>query len=123
MFALNQVRVFTGYDVLDGHAVIIANGLIERICLEALLPAGIETHDLSGALLATGLIDVQLNGCGGVQFNDSLDAISQQTLEIMRRANEKSGCTRYLPSLITSSNEFIKHGIEVMRTYLKTHRN
>nr|CDS57192.1 N-acetylglucosamine-6-phosphate deacetylase [Serratia symbiotica] len=123
MFALTQGRVFTGYDVLDGHAVIIANGLIERVCPEAQLPAGIETHDLSGTLLVPGLIDVQLNGCGGVQFNDSLDAISQQTLEIMQRANEKSGCTSYLPTLITSSDEFIKHGIAVMRTYLKTHRN
>lgn len=123
MFALTQGRVFTGYDVLDGHAVIIANGLIERVCPEAQLPAGIETHDLSGALLVPGLIDVQLNGCGGVQFNDSLDAISQQALEIMQRANEKSGCTSYLPTLITSSDEFIKHGIAVMRTYLKTHRN
>lgn len=123
MFALTQGRVFTGYDVLDGHAVIIADGLIERVCPEAQLPAGIETHDLSGTLLVPGLIDVQLNGCGGVQFNDSLDAISQQTLEIMQRANEKSGCTSYLPTLITSSDEFIKHGIAVMRTYLKTHRN
>ncbi|MCP1065206.1 N-acetylglucosamine-6-phosphate deacetylase [Serratia symbiotica] len=123
MFALTQGHVFTGYDILDGHAVIIANGLIERVCPEAQLPAGIETHDLSGALLVSGLIDVQLNGCGGVQFNDSLDAISQHTLEIMQRANEKSGCTSYLPTLITSSDEFIKHSIAVMRTYLKTHRN
>lgn len=46
MFALTQGRVFTGYDVLDGHAVIIANGLIERVYPEAQLPAGIETHDL-----------------------------------------------------------------------------
>ena len=31
---------------------------------------------------------MQLNGCGGVQFNDSLEAISEETLEIMQRANE-----------------------------------
>lgn len=123
MFALTQGRVFTGYDVLDGHAVIITNGLIKRVCPEPQLPAGIETHDLSGSILFPGLIDVHLNGCGGVQFNDSLDAISQQTLEIMQRTNEKSGCTSYLPTLITSSDEFIKHGIATMRTYLKTHCN
>ncbi len=87
------------------------------------MPVGIETHDLSGALLVPCLIDVQLNSCGGVQFNDSLDAISPPTLEIMQRTNEKSGCTSYLPTLITSSDEFIKHGIAVMRNYLKTHRN
>ncbi|MEW7001808.1 N-acetylglucosamine-6-phosphate deacetylase [Serratia ureilytica] len=62
---------------------------------------------------------MQLNGCGGVQFNDSLEAISEETLEIMQRANEKSGCTSYLPTLITSSDEFMKHSVEVMRAYLK----
>ncbi|KAH8298867.1 hypothetical protein KR044_003337, partial [Drosophila immigrans] len=79
--------------------------------------------DLGGAILAPGLIDVQLNGCGGVQFNDSLEAISEETLEIMQRANEKSGCTSYLPTLITSSDEFMKHSVDVMRAYLKKHQN
>ena len=63
---------------------------------------------------------MQLNGCGGVQFNDSLEAISEETLEIMQRANEKSGCTSYLPTLITSSDEFMKHNVDVMRAYLKS---
>ncbi len=123
MFALTHGRIYTGHDVLDDHAVIIADGLIERVCPVAELPAGIETRDLGGAILAPGLIDVQLNGCGGVQFNDSLEAISEETLEIMQRANEKSGCTSYLPTLITSSDEFMKHSVDVMRAYLKKHQN
>lgn len=123
MFALTHGRIYTGHDVLDDHAVIIADGLIERVCPAAELPAGIETRDLGGAILAPGLIDVQLNGCGGVQFNDSLEAISEETLEIMQRANEKSGCTSYLPTLITSSDEFMKHSVDVMRAYLKKHQN
>ncbi|KFK95161.1 MULTISPECIES: N-acetylglucosamine-6-phosphate deacetylase [unclassified Serratia (in: enterobacteria)] len=123
MFALTQCRIFTGHDVLDDHAVVIADGLIERVCPLAELPAGIETRDLGGAILAPGFIDVQLNGCGGVQFNDSLEAISEKTLEIMQRANEKSGCTSYLPTLITCSDDFMKHGINVMRAYLKNNPN
>ncbi|MGP1205371.1 MULTISPECIES: N-acetylglucosamine-6-phosphate deacetylase [Serratia] len=123
MFALTHGRIYTGHDVLDDHAVIIADGLIEKVCPVAELPAGIETRDLGGAILAPGLIDVQLNGCGGVQFNDSLEAISEETLEIMQRANEKSGCTSYLPTLITSSDEFMKHSVDVMRAYLKKHQN
>ncbi|VTR23451.1 N-acetylglucosamine-6-phosphate deacetylase [Serratia fonticola] len=109
--------------MLDDHAVVIADGLIERVCPLAELPAGIETRDLGGAILAPGFIDVQLNGCGGVQFNDSLEAISETTLEIMQRANEKSGCTSYLPTLITCSDDYMKHGINVMRAYLKNHPN
>lgn len=123
MFAYVKGRIYTGHDILDGYAVVIAEGLIERVCPLAELPAGIETRSLDGAILAPGFIDLQLNGCGGVQFNDSLEAISVETLEIMQAANEKSGCTSYLPTLITSSDEFMKHGIAVMRDYLKKYRH
>lgn len=51
---------------------------------------------------------MQLNGCGGVQFNDTAEAVSVETLEIMQKANEKSGCTNYLPTLITTSDELMK---------------
>ncbi|EHC81978.1 N-acetylglucosamine-6-phosphate deacetylase [Salmonella enterica subsp. enterica serovar Montevideo str. S5-403] len=58
---------------------------------------------------------MQLNGCGGVQFNDTAEAVSVETLEIMQKANEKSGCTNFLPTLITTSDELMKQGIRVMR--------
>lgn len=64
---------------------------------------------------------MQLNGCGGVQFNDTAEAVSVETLEIMQKANEKSGCTNFLPTLITTSDELMKQGIRVMREYLEKH--
>ncbi|MFJ5429998.1 N-acetylglucosamine-6-phosphate deacetylase [Pectobacterium actinidiae] len=118
MYALTHSRIFTGHQILDNHAVVIADGLIERVCPLAELPAGIEQHDLGGAFLTPGFIDLQLNGCGGVQFNDSLDTISVKTLELMQQANERSGCTSFLPTLITSSDAFMKHSISVMRDWL-----
>ncbi|KHS74498.1 N-acetylglucosamine-6-phosphate deacetylase [Pectobacterium brasiliense] len=123
MYALTHSRIFTGHQILDNHAVVIADGLIERVCPLAELPAGIEQHDLSGVFLASGFIDLQLNGCGGVQFNDSLDTISVKTLEIMQRANERSGCTSFLPTLITSSDAFMKHSIAVMRDWLAQNKH
>lgn len=66
---------------------------------------------------------MQLNGCGGVQFNDTAEAVSVETLEIMQKANEKSGCTNYLPTLITTSDELMKQGVRVMREYLAKHPN
>ncbi|BES84092.1 N-acetylglucosamine-6-phosphate deacetylase [Pectobacterium araliae] len=118
MYALTHSRIFTGHQILDNHAVVIADGLIEQVCPLAELPADIEQHDLGGAFLAPGFIDLQLNGCGGVQFNDSLDTISVDTLEIMQQANQRSGCTSFLPTLITSSDAFMKHSINVMRNWL-----
>ncbi|WED70268.2 N-acetylglucosamine-6-phosphate deacetylase [Pectobacterium colocasium] len=123
MYALTHSRIFTGHQILDNHAVVIADGLIERVCPLAELPVGIEQHDLSGGFLAPGFIDLQLNGCGGVQFNDSLDTISVKTLEIMQQANERSGCTSFLPTLITSSDAFMKHSIDVMRDWLAQNKH
>lgn len=123
MYALTHGRIYTGHDVLDGHAVVIADGLIDRVCPVDELPPGIETRNLAGAIIAPGFIDVQLNGCGGVQFNDSADAVTAQTLEIMQKANEKSGCTSYLPTLITCSDELMMQGVRVMREYLAQHKH
>lgn len=118
MYALTHGRIYTGHEILDDHAIVIANGLIERVCPLAELPAEIEQRSLNGAVISPGFIDVQLNGCGGVQFNDTAEAVTVETLEIMQRANEKSGCTSYLPTLITTSDDLMKQGIRVMREYL-----
>lgn len=123
MYALTHGRIYTGHAVLDDHAIVIDNGLIERICPLAELPSGIEQRDLGGAIIAPGFIDVQLNGCGGVQFNDTADAVTIDTLEIMQQANEKSGCTSYLPTLITCSNDLMKQGVCAMREYLSKHQH
>ncbi|WP_110876088.1 N-acetylglucosamine-6-phosphate deacetylase [Franconibacter helveticus] len=123
MYALTHGRIFTGHEILDDHAIIVANGLIERVCPLAELPSGIEQRNAGGAIIAPGFIDVQLNGCGGVQFNDTAEAVSVETLEIMQKANEKSGCTSYLPTLITASDDLMKQGARVMREYLASHKN
>ena len=123
MYALTHGRIYTGHEILDDHAIIVANGLIERICPLADVPANVEQRSVNGAILAPGFIDVQLNGCGGVQFNDTAEAVTVETLEIMQKANEKSGCTNFLPTLITTSDDLMKQGVRVMREYLAKHPN
>jgi N-acetylglucosamine-6-phosphate deacetylase len=123
MYALVDGRVYTGNDILTNHAVIIADGIIQSVCHESEVPPQIARRQLHGANLSAGFIDLQVNGCGGVQFNDSLEALSEQTLEIMQQANQKAGCTSFLPTLITSSDQFIRHAITVMRRYLQSHTN
>ncbi|MDH1168142.1 N-acetylglucosamine-6-phosphate deacetylase [Pantoea agglomerans] len=123
MYALVNGRIYSGHEVLDNHAVVVTDGRIARVCPREALPADIELRDMAGANIAPGFIDLQLNGCGGVQFNDSLEALSIETLETMQRANEKSGCTSFLPTLITSSDALMKRAIETMRAYLQKHQN
>lgn len=123
MYALTNSRIYTGSEILDNHSLIVADGLIKDIYPTANLPTGILQHDLAGAVLAPGFIDLQLNGCGGVQFNDSLEALSVDTLETMQNVNQRFGCTNFLPTLITSTDIFMKRALEVMRSFLERHKN
>lgn len=115
MYALTNCTIYTSRDILTEHAVIIANDKINAIVPVTTLVEGIELIDLKGANLCSGFIDLQLNGCGGVMFNDQ---VNEQTLATMQAANLKSGCTSYLPTLITSSNEDIETALHVTRRFM-----
>ncbi|MCF7482640.1 N-acetylglucosamine-6-phosphate deacetylase [Vibrio sp. J1-1] len=120
MYALSNCKIYTGSDVLHEHAVIIENDLIQSVVPVAELPKGIEVKDLNGANLSPGFIDLQLNGCGGVMLNDD---ITPKTMQIMHEANLKSGCTSYLPTLITSSDEDMRAAINAAREYHNQYQN
>ncbi|WP_343464685.1 N-acetylglucosamine-6-phosphate deacetylase [Pantoea sp.] len=122
MYALVNGRIFTGHEILDNHAVVIANGMIERVCPRDALDPALTQQDVAGAFIAPGFIDLQLNGCGGVQFNDDIEALSVATLETMQRANEKSGCTSFLPTLITSTDALMRRAVDTMRAYRNKHQ-
>ncbi len=114
MYALTDCRIFTGSEVLDNHAVILHDGRIQDVIPENQLPKDIEIRSLNGHYLTPGFIDLQLNGCGGVMFNDEITA---QTIHTMHLTNLKSGCTSFLPTLITSSDEDMKLAVKAMREY------
>ncbi|WP_417879232.1 N-acetylglucosamine-6-phosphate deacetylase [Vibrio sp.] len=120
MYALINATIYTGHDVLTEHAVIVDAGKIQSIVKMDELPKEIEIHDLQGANLSPGFIDLQLNGCGGVMLND---AITADTMHIMHKANLKSGCTSFLPTLITSSDEDMQQAISAAREYQRRYQN
>ncbi|EPF7600512.1 N-acetylglucosamine-6-phosphate deacetylase [Vibrio vulnificus] len=120
MYALTNCKIYTGSDVLSEHALIIENDLITSIVPAADLPSGIEVKDLAGANVSPGFIDLQLNGCGGVMLNDEITA---ETMQIMHEANLKSGCTSFLPTLITSSDADMRAAITAAREYHTKYKN
>ncbi|WP_104399192.1 N-acetylglucosamine-6-phosphate deacetylase [Vibrio penaeicida] len=120
MYALTNCKIYTGSDVLDNHAVIIDGVNIHSVCPVAELPTDLKTVDLDGANVSPGFIDLQLNGCGGVMLNDEITA---ETMQIMHEANLKSGCTSFLPTLITSSDENMRQAIAAARDYHAKYEN
>ena len=119
-YAFTNGVIYTGYEILYGHAVIVENDLIKAIVPEEELPHRIQQVNLNGNNLTAGFIDLQLNGCGGVMFNEQTTV---ETLEIMQATNLKSGTTSYLPTFITSPDEGMKSAVKVMRDYLAKYRN
>lgn len=119
-YALTNGVIYTGSEVLYQHAVIVKNDKIDAIVLEKDLPAHLAKIDLHGANLSAGFIDLQLNGCGGVMFNAEPTV---RTLKIMQETNRKAGCTSYLPTFITDTDDGIKKAVQTMRDYLAKHKN
>ncbi len=56
-------------------------------------------HDMQQRILAPGLIDIQVNGGGGVMFNDDP---SVETIRKMGAAHRRYGTTGFLPTLIST---------------------
>ena len=119
-YALINCTIYTGKEVLKGHAVLIKDDKIEKVCTETSLDPSIKQVDLQGQNLAPGFIDLQLNGAGGVMFNDE---ITWQTIETMHQVNLKTGCTSFLPTLISSADEDILEAFTAQREYQQKFKN
>lgn len=93
--------------IVGDHVLVVSNGQITNICEPAGLPAGCETIDLNGNLLVAGFIDTQVNGGGGVLFND---APTLETIRRMAQVHASFGTTAFLPTLISDDLDTIRQG-------------
>jgi N-acetylglucosamine-6-phosphate deacetylase len=91
-------RVLTPAGVVDGQCVVIEDGKIAAILDHAEAPVGATRRDLEGGLLVPGFIDTQVNGGGGVLFND---APTVETIAAIGAAHRPFGTTGFLPTLIS----------------------
>jgi N-acetylglucosamine-6-phosphate deacetylase len=91
--------VFDGKRLLQGHAVVIRDGAPSVVAL-ANLPANCTKTALDGGTLMPGFVDLQVNGGGGVMFNDDPTV---RTLRTIANAHTSLGTRAFLPTLITDT--------------------
>lgn len=108
VFALTGARIFDGDHMQEGRAVIIEKGRIVAVPLETQLPNDIERRRIEG-LLAPGFIDVQVNGGGGVLFND---VRSVDGLRTIAAAHRTYGTVGVMPTFITDTRERMAEAVE-----------
>lgn len=115
MKAIVNGELFIGNKFYTGKVLIIdGERIVDIIPQEELTTTygNIETIDAENAYVTPGFIDLQLNGCGGVLFNDD---ISLKTLDTMHKTNLKYGCTSFTPTLITTGDENIEKALELVK--------
>jgi len=109
---LTNGRIFDGDKLHEQAALIIDGEAIAGIVPAADAPADADVViDLGGRLLAPGLVDIQVNGGGGVLFNDDPSLGALQTIAA---AHRPFGTTVLLPTLITDSVEVMQRGIDAV---------
>ena len=106
--ALINGRILTDQGVLDGRAVLIEDGRIHSLVSKSDVPASAAAFDLDGLLLMPGFIDMQVNGGGGVLFDDTPNV---ETLRRSAAAHRRFGTTAFLPTLISSDLDVVAAAI------------
>lgn len=114
-FVNGRIALPDGSIVAD-CVLVVSNGRIASIAERAELPAGCEAIDLNGHLLAPGFIDTQVNGGGGVLFND---APTVEAIRRMAQVHASCGTTAFLPTLISDDLDTIQQGYRAVNDAIR----
>jgi N-acetylglucosamine-6-phosphate deacetylase len=109
-------RVLTPQGFRDDAAVVVEGGHISRVCAQTDAPADGERFDLDGGDLLPGFVDVQVNGGGGVLFNDDP---SVEAIEAIAAAHRRFGTTALLPTLISDDFDTMARAIAAVRAAIQ----
>jgi len=107
-----------GNGLTEGRAILIDHGRItDVVAASGRRLRKLRRHDLEGALLLPGFLDSQVNGGGGVLFNDSP---SVETIGAIGRAHRRFGTTGFLPTLISDDLEVVARAIAAVRSAIES---
>ncbi|WP_116367506.1 N-acetylglucosamine-6-phosphate deacetylase [Parahaliea mediterranea] len=108
---LLAARLFDGQSLREDCAVHIDNGQVSAVVPAHDIPTGSPTTTLGDGLLAPGFIDLQVNGGGGVLFNNQPDVAG---LAQMLAGHRATGTTALLPTLISDTPQVHRAGAEAV---------
>lgn len=98
---LTGARIFDGCRILTGRALVVEDGRIAALIPEADAPDG-PREVLPGGILAPGLVDLQVNGGGGVMLGADPGVAEIATI---CAAHRSLGSLHLMPTLITDTPE------------------
>jgi N-acetylglucosamine-6-phosphate deacetylase len=109
LLAFRNGRILTEAGFETGKTLLVRDGRIEAI---------VDTHvaadqvtDLRGFALVPGFLDTQVNGGGGVLFNEDP---SVESIAAIGHAHRRFGTTSFLPTLISDDLHVVERGIQAV---------
>ncbi|EPJ44790.1 MAG: N-acetylglucosamine-6-phosphate deacetylase [Osedax symbiont Rs1] len=119
-FVLTNCQIFTSEQIIKNNSLIIDSGKIANIIPDTMVAelaslSHLEVIDLQGNLLVPGFIDTQVNGGGGVLFNNdpSIDSIAAIGI-----AHRNYGTTGFLATLISDDLAKMQTAIDASKQAL-----
>jgi N-acetylglucosamine-6-phosphate deacetylase len=116
-------RAFLGANIFDGKTlhvgkVLLLEGNVVRGMIEPeSVPDGFEITAFDGGTLMPGFVDLQVNGGGGVMFNDETTPAG---LAVIAQAHATKGTRAFLPTLITDTPEKTRAAVDTVEKAIES---
>ena len=114
--ALLGSQIFCGERFYDDHALLVEGKSIVDIVDKNNTPDNFNKIELDQGILAPGFIDLQVNGGGGVLFNNSPN---KESLNTIIKAHQFFGTTSVMPTVISDSLEVLEQCIKTVTEEIK----
>lgn len=108
-------KIFTGFETLQHHAIIVKGNLITEIIPQDKIPSNVEISDFKTAFIAPAFIDLQLYGA----FKRLLSVYPDtETVKAIYEYSKAGGASHCMPTVSTNTYEVIFKCIDAVKEYL-----
>src|SRR5688500_5807689 len=114
LLAFRNGRILTDAGFENDKTLLVRNGRIEALVNQ--IVGADRLIDLEGRMLVPGFIDTQVNGGGGVLFNENP---SVQTIAAIGESHHRFGTTGFLPTLISDDLHVVEQAILAVRAAIE----
>ena len=115
-------RALTGADIFDGEhlheqcALLLDGEDVARIVPRSDIPTLYSVEEIAGGTILPGFVDLQVNGGGGVMFNDETNV---DGLRAIAEAHASTGTRALLPTLITDTPERTRAAVDAVASAIE----
>lgn len=109
--AISGAQIFDGSHIHYDAALLLDGEVCAGVVATADIPAEYAVSGVAGGTILPGFVDLQVNGGGGVMFNDDPTVAGLKTIA---KAHACAGTRAFLPTLITDTPEHQRAAVDAV---------